>query len=701
MSNISVLHRLLQNMRIFNLLYSQPTFLIILLLLIPEHLNSDNLNNNKDTFQNAHNIELINQNIEILRKNVENTHDSIKDAILENIELSLSENYDYGLAWNYYLIGRFHQLRNENDSAIFYYEKAWPIVKNIKESELANAVSTGLANTFWETGNYSSGLELSLDAEQFFEQYNVMGDKYAVLNIIALNYEGLFEYEKALEYFNKTLGALKKSDRESFMGIVYSNMGRLYYKQKKYIQALDFIREGVKLEEENFFFSSAGKSYTMMANAFLKLNQFDSTLVYLKKAHNHNINSDDKVGLARTYLGYGEYYFKQNQYSASVDYLFKVLEIAKPLDLNNEILHASKLLAQNYEQAANYQKSTEYYQKYFTLYQEMYDVEKLNQLNALEHKLKLQIKENEINRLKIQEEEQNIRYLSILTIALILFSLLLLIFIYFYRKNNKLLKQKNKEINEQKANLEELNQKLILAETDAGKADEIKTRFLNNLSHEIRTPLNGIVGFSSLIAESRISDEKKPEVWNIIRKNSEELINTVDGLLELSMAASGGVKINNTEFDVYDYLYHLHFEIIERYKNINKSVDFNFAADSKLKNRVISTDKDLLRSCILKIIDNAFKFTKKGSVELGFKEDNGFLQVFISDTGIGILEEKSEDIFIQFVKGKNIPKNSEGLGIGLTIAKQIAELMGGKISYDTEVNSGSTFYISIPLNHDQ
>ena len=688
-------------MRIFNLLYSQPTFLIILLLLIPEHLNSDNLNNNKDTFQNAHNIELINQNIEILRKNVENTHDSIKDPILENIELSLSENYDYGLAWNYFFMGRFHQLRNENDSAIFYYEKAWPIVKNIKELELANAVSTGLANTFWETGNYSSGLELSLDAEQFFEQYNVMGDKYAVLNLIALNYEGLFEYEKALEYFNKALGALKKSDRESFMGIVYSNMGRLFYKQKKYTQALDFIRKGVKLEEENFFFLNAGKSYTMMANAFLKLNQFDSTLVYLKKAHNHNINSDDKVGLARTYLGYGEYYFKQNQYSASVDYLFKVLEIAKPLNLNNEILHASKLLAQNYEQAANYQKSTEYYQKYFTLYQEMYDVEKLNQLNALEHKLKLQIKENEINRLKIQEEEQNIRYLSILTIAVILFSLLLLVFIYFYRKNNKLLKQKNKEINEQKANLEELNQKLILAETDAGKADEIKTRFLNNLSHEIRTPLNGIVGFSSLIAESRISDEKKPEVWNIIRKNSEELINTVDGLLELSMAASGGVKINNTEFDVYDYLYHLHFEIIERYKNINKSVDFNFAADSKLKNRVISTDKDLLRSCILKIIDNAFKFTKKGSVELGFKEDNGFLQVFISDTGIGILEEKSDDIFIQFVKGKNIPKNSEGLGIGLTIAKQIAELMGGKISYDTEVNSGSTFYISIPLNHDQ
>jgi|GEM_PF-868085 len=688
-------------MRIFSFLNSQLTIFILSLILIPESLNSFTIKNSKDTFQNPQNIDLIDKKIDFLRKNIKNTHDSIKNALLQNLDLSLSEDYNYGLAWNYYFLGRHHQLKQEHDSAIFYYQKAWPVVKAEKELKLASAVSMGLTNVYWETGNYSAGLQTALDAEQFFEQHNALNDKYAILNLIALNYEGLFEYTKALEYFNKALEAAKKAGREDFLGVIYSNIGNLFYKQKQYNKALEYLRKGSELEKKHLYFSNAGKSYTMMANAFLKLEQFDSTLVYLKKAYQYNINTGDNTGLARTYLGYVEYYLNKKRYSASVEYLFKALEVAKPINLNNEILKAYQLLAQNYEITENYKQSTKYYKKYFSLYQQIYNVEKINQLNALEHKLKMQIKENEINRLKIKEEEQTIKYLNIITIAGMLFSLFLLIFIFYSLRNNKILKHKNKEIYQQKAHLEALNEKLILAETDAGKANEIKTRFLNNLSHEIRTPLNGIVGFSSLIAESKLSEEKKPQVWKIIRKNSEDLINTIDGLLEMSMAASESIKIKKSKFDVYDFLYQLQVEIIDRYKNTNKSINFYFLPNSKLQKQTISTDKNLLRNCILKVVDNAFKYTHKGNIELYFKEDNKFLQLVISDTGIGILEDTPGEIFIQFVKGKNIPNNSAGLGIGLTIAKQFIELMGGKIWYETEIDKGSTFFISIPFNNDQ
>ncbi|MFO7829673.1 MAG: tetratricopeptide repeat protein [Bacteroidales bacterium] len=687
-------------MRLFNFLYIQVIVLFIFLLLIPENLNSNN-NSNRDTFQNAKNIELINKKIEILRKNIGNTTDSIKDIIIQNIDLSLSERYDFGLAWNYFLLGRFHQIKQENDSAIFYYKKAWPLTKSNIELELASAVSTGLANIYWETGNYSSGLEFSLEAEQFFEKHNAMDNKFALLNLIALIHESLFEYETALTYFNKAQKIAGETGREDFVGIIFSNMGRLHYKQKRYSKALASLRKGVRLEEKHHHYVGAGRSHTMLANIFLELNECDSAFKYLKKAQNHNINANDMVGLARTHLAYGEYYYIQNQFSTSVESLFKAVDLAKKLNLSNELIKSYHLLAKNYEQTGNFKQSITNYKKYFELYQEVYNVEKINRLNSLEHKLRLQTKENEINRLKIKEEEQTIKYLNIIMVAGILFSLLLLIFIIYYRKNNKLLKQKNREINNQKANLEELNKKLILAETDAGKADEIKTRFLNNLSHEIRTPLNGIVGFSSLIAESKLSDEKKPEIWNMIRKNSEDLIGTIEGLLDLSMAASDSIEIKNTEFNIYDYLYQIHFEIINRYKTQLKKIDFNYIADSKLKDQLINTDKELLKKIIMLVIDNAFKFTRKGSVELGIKKDNGTLQIFASDTGIGILEEKPGEIFSQFVKGKNLPNNSEGLGIGLTIAKQFVELLGGKIWYETEINRSSTFYISLPLNQDQ
>jgi len=686
-------------MRIFNLLFNQLSVFILLLTFTPESINSVTTKNNKDTFKNPQNIKLIDQKINFLKKNIENSNDSIKNAIIKNLKLSQTEDYNYGIGWNYFLLGRFHQLKQENDSAIYYYQKAWPVVKAEKELNLASAVSMGLTNVYWETGDYSAGLQTALDAEKFFKQHNALNDKYAILNLIALNYEGLFEYDKALEYFNKTIEAAKKSGREDFLGVIYSNIGNLYYKQKQYNKALEYLRKGSELEKKHLFFSNAGKSFTMMANAFLKLEQFDSTLVYLKRAYQYNINTDDNTGLARTYLGYGEYYLNKKRYSASVEYLFKALEVAKPVNLNNEILKAYQLLAQNYEITGNYKQSTTYYKKYFSLYQQMYNVEKINQLNALEHKLKLQIKENEINRLKIKEEEQTIKYLNYLIIAGLMFTTLLLVFIFNYRKNNKILKQKNKEINEQKDHLEKLNEKLILAESDAGKADQIKTKFLNNLSHEIRTPLNGIVGFSSLIAESKLSEHKKPQIWNIIRKNSEELINTIDGLLELSMVASGDINLRKTAFNVYDFLSQLQFEISDQYKDITPSIELKFLSDKQLNDRIITTDKEFLKNCILKLVNNAFKFTRKGTVELSFMDNDEELKISISDTGIGILEDTPGEIFTQFMKGKNIPNNSAGLGIGLTISKQFIKFIDGKLWYETEINKGSTFFISIPFNN--
>ncbi|MEE4196249.1 MAG: tetratricopeptide repeat-containing sensor histidine kinase [Bacteroidales bacterium] len=673
----------------------------MILLFIPDNLTPSNLPTTKDTSNNIQQIEIINNNIEFLRQNISKPHDSLKKVINQTIQLSLAENYSYGLAWNYFLLGRFYQLKEKNDSAIIYYQKAWPLVKAQQESRLVYAVSIGLGNIFWETGNYSSGLELTLEAEQYFEQHNAIENKYDLLNLIALNYEGLFQYQKALEYFNRAIESARKFQQEDFEGVILSNLGRLYFKQGDYQKALYSIRKGVKLEEKNLFFSSAGRSYTMMANAFLQLQQYDSTLVYLKKAYAHNINTDDKVGLARTYLGYGEYYYQINQHSTSVDYLFKAIEVGDPIQLDHEILTSFKLLANNFEETGNISKSNEYLKKYFSLYQQIYNVERLNQLNSLEHRLKLQIKENQIHKLKIKEEEQTIQYLTFITIAGLLFIILLLIFIFFYRRNNQLLKQKNKEIHQQKNNLEELNKKLILAETNAGKADEIKTRFLNTLSHEIRTPLNGIVGFSSLIADSKLSEEKKPHYWSVIRKNSEDLMNTIDGLLELSLAASGSIKINQSTFDVFNFLDQLKVEIKEKYSHLNKEVDFKVHNNTSFKKLFVTTDQEMIRKSILRVVDNAFKFTLKGKIELGADKKRGFLQFIVSDTGLGIAEDTPGEIFIQFIKGKNIPNNSGGLGIGLTITSYFVKLMGGKISYETELNKGSKFIISIPANDEQ
>jgi len=674
----------------------QAALLVLLLLKPALHLNSETLNSN-DSVSISNNIHKINQNIDQIHSVIKKENDTLKQAILNNIELSISEQYMHGLAWNYFLMGRYYQLRFNNDSARMYYEKAWPLVSGQDIAALTHSVSLGLGNIYWESGNYSAGIEFTLEAKRYFDKQGTMNTKYGLMNLIALNYEGLFEYEKALNYFREALSIADSMQQEAFVGIIYSNIGRLFFKNNEYLKALNFLHKGVKIEEAMQYISNAGKSYTIIADAYLELGKTDSSLKYLNKALSYNLKSNDDLGLTRIYLSFGRYYHELEQYKKSVEYLLKSVDLAKKIHLNNELITSYKLLAQNYKELGQHKTSNHYYILYFELYQEIYDVEKINKINALEHQLRLQNKENEIASLKLNEEINTKHIFLITTIAALLISLLLIFFIVYFRKSNKILKVKNEEIIEQKNILEQLNEELILAEQNAGKADEIKNKFLNNLTHEIRTPLNGIVGFSSLIAESKLSDEKKKKTWKIIRQNSETLINTVEGLLKLSMLASNQISTRKTKVNVHEFLTLLSENVLLRNDHILRNkINFKYIPEISSKEIEIHTDPDLLSQIILNILDNAFKFTPKGTVSLRYKILEKQLRIFISDTGIGIKEAHENDIFTQFTKGSNIAKNSAGLGIGLTISKKLAELMDGSVSYYSELNKGSTFYVSLP-----
>lgn len=685
-------------MRSGHALLKQTLILLSIVLFSAFHLNSETTNSH-DSSDIKKNIKEINQNIEIIRSSFNGKNDSLKQDILSNLDFSISENYIYGMAWNYFLMGRYYQIRFKNDSARIFYEKAWPLAKKNSLSKLVHTLSVGLGNIYWESGNYSSGIEFLLEAKRYFEKHDALNDKYGLINLIALNYEGLFEYEKAMYHFREALRIADQLGNEAFVGIIYSNMGRLLFKQKDYVQALEFLHKGVKIEETEQFIANAAKSYTTIANAYLEIGSTDSSFKYLNRALKYNLKSNDDVGLTRTYVSFGRYYHKIEQYKKSTDYLHKTVELAERIHLNNELITSYKLLAKNYEKLNQYKTSNHYYILYFELYQKIYDVEKINKITALEHKLKLQTKENEISLLKLNEAKQTKQVLLVTTLATIFIILLLIFFIFYYRKNNNLLKLKNDEIVEQKNNLEQLNEKLILAEQSVDKADEMKTKFLNNITHEIRTPLNGIVGFSSLIAESRLSEEKKKETWGVIRQNSETLINTVEGLLKLSMLASNQMNAKKTPLIIHPFLEQLTMEVQQKNDHILKNkIHFQYIPERSSKNTEINTDPHILRQIILNLLDNAFKFTLKGNVTIEFKTTEDQLKVLITDTGIGIEEEYENAIYKQFTKGINVPNNSAGLGIGLTISTKMAELIDGNISYDSELNKGSIFYLSLPIN---
>lgn len=235
--------------------------------------------------------------------------------------------------------------------------------------------------------------------------------------------------------------------------------------------------------------------------------------------------------------------------------------------------------------------------------------------------------------------------------------------------------------------LKETEKNLIEAKNKAEVSDRLKSAFLANMSHEIRTPLNAIVGFSNLIAETEDPDERR-EYVAIVQENNELLLKLISDILDLSKIEAGTLEFNDVEFDVNQMCQ----EIVRSLslKVLDKPVELRFG-DHLPECRLVG-DKTRITQVLINFINNALKFTREGSVTLGYRCDDGMMLTFyVEDTGTGIPEQES--VFERFVKLNSFV---QGTGLGLAISKSIVEQMGGRIGLNSEPGKGSCFWFTHP-----
>lgn len=243
--------------------------------------------------------------------------------------------------------------------------------------------------------------------------------------------------------------------------------------------------------------------------------------------------------------------------------------------------------------------------------------------------------------------------------------------------------------------LKEQNQQLIIAKNHAEESDNLKTEFLNNMSHEIRTPLNGILGFSDMLSNPDLDDKKRQNFVNIIQNSGKQLLHIIDDILEISSLGTKQVKVVENKVCLNDLLLEL-FSIFE-IKAIEQKNPLYIKKGLSDKQSTIITDETKLNKVLGNLMENALKFTLDGFIELGYELKNNEIEIYVKDTGIGIEPEKHNLIFKRFSQAeKDLSKNVGGLGLGLSIAKENTELLGGKIRVESNKGEGATFFVTIP-----
>ena len=239
-------------------------------------------------------------------------------------------------------------------------------------------------------------------------------------------------------------------------------------------------------------------------------------------------------------------------------------------------------------------------------------------------------------------------------------------------------------------------EKLRKTEQDARESDRLKTAFLQNISHEIRTPMNGIVGFSQLLNTEDLTEEQRKEYTAIITKSSDRLLSILNDVIEISLIETGRIKAKNDVFDLNGLMR----ELLEIFKpQVNEGIDLRLSTGIEPGQSHITADRVKISQILYNLLNNAVKFTDKGTIHFGYGLKNNKLEFFVSDTGIGIDPELHTVIFERFNKeDRSNKKMYEGIGLGLAICKGNLGILGGEIWLESEPGKGSTFFFNLPYN---
>lgn len=306
---------------------------------------------------------------------------------------------------------------------------------------------------------------------------------------------------------------------------------------------------------------------------------------------------------------------------------------------------------------------------------------------------------NNYDKLQLEKQNSEAESMKVVVTTAVIAILILLIFIAIlfrlYRKNRELVRtldKSNKALRAESSHLEKSKTDLLKARDQAQKANYMKTDFIKNMSYEVKAPLKAINEYCKLITDCSDASNKKylERFSSLVELNSELLSTIINDVLHISEIDSDSVPVHNRSVELRPLCTMVLDGVRHR---LNPGVALMFDAASP--DISLFTDPQRVHQILLNLLTNAAKFTHKGSITLAYRVDSEKEAVIFSvtDTGIGIKAEKKEEIFERFVK---LDKETQGAGLGLTISRLLARILGGDVELDTSYTKGSRFLLILP-----
>jgi len=230
---------------------------------------------------------------------------------------------------------------------------------------------------------------------------------------------------------------------------------------------------------------------------------------------------------------------------------------------------------------------------------------------------------------------------------------------------------------------------------ELAQVNKVKEEFIDILSHQLRTPLTNLKWAAEFLLGREESTEKNKEYYSIIKDNSQRLENLLNDLLIVARIREDGVFKIQEKFSLNELIE----EVIRGQKAFADASNIQIETENLEKPVLVATNRTMLKTILENLINNAITYNKpQGKVKISLKRKPKKIIIAVADTGIGISKQDQKYLFQKFYRGSNAAQiNTRGTGLGLYIVKEVAKKLGGKVWFKTQLNKGSTFYISLPI----
>lgn len=572
------------------------------------------------------------------------------------------------------------RLREESkfSEAIEIHKNGLKLAESIKDTNNIIHILNQLGTSYRRIGIMDEAASYHYKALSYSDVYGDPESKKTLKNrVTSLN--GIGNAMKVMgndvaadSIFRQALEGERKLDSKLGMAINYANLGTLFERKKQFDSAMVYYGESMRLNSEVKSKLGVSLCHTHFGQVYEKRQMIDSAIVQYNLAYDVIKGDRDLWHILASTLALARVYIIKGSMDKAWGLLCDAEKTAEEINSLRHLAQVSKLKYQWFEKKGDNAKALEYYIRNRKFEDSLNNEENTSRIQNLRVDYERQSKQYEINLLENELTHQKLESTRILIAVTFVAIVLLVIWIITLIRGRRQLKKANDDIAE--------------AYQQTKKALEVKTAFMKSMKHEIRTPLNGIMGFSQLLSSMYTADEQAHQMTEVIEKQSMLLAKIIDDILEIADADTVKPKIENCAID----------EIVESSMATARQVanaDVAFAYKPFSTGVIISTDSHILQTILVKVLDNAAKFTKQGSITVLTKQIEHGISFIVEDTGSGIPADKTETVFDQFTK---LDEFSQGTGMGLTLCRTIIQKLNGKIFVDTSYSGGCRMIIEIP-----